>query len=312
MKLREQQVQKAVSAESVAKARLRNVGNGTIEFGDVAIRFYVEKGHLKKQKKLAKEIPFIEVESIERVENELNITWKGGVDRFVLDRPELAEAIRAKMIEVLDAQRKTLEHKEEAPKQQRKELAQAVSNSIKIADSLFDILRSLHGRVDWNRLETRFKSSRENFRCFPHQEGAVDLDVAKLSSVIKEHLPEEISKEAYGILKAVFDYFKGLASEGDSPSHVHPTNDEAKKVVLAYYILNDIALGIMVEDEEVDRERNELVKLLDELAKVTGLATDTAAIKDAINKLNAETDRERAIEESRALFVQQLKALITA
>lgn len=311
MKFRRQKSPQTVSAESAAKARLRNVGNGTLGLVGNAIKFYVEKGRLRKQKQIAKEIPIADIESVERVENELSISWKGVTDRFVMEKAELAETLHAKITEALDVQRKLLEAKE-APKQKANELAQALSNAIKIADSLFDILRSLHGRVNWNRVETHLKRSKETIRSFTDQKGAANLDFAKLSSAIKEHLPEEISKEAYGILKALFEHFNGLTSQSEAPAQIHPNNDDAKKVILAYYTLNDIILGIVVEDEEVRKESNELVTVLDDLSKVTGLKIDVAAVKEAVNKLGVEKDRESVIEESRAGFVQQLKELVAA
>ena len=312
MKFRKRQSPQTVSAASTAKARLRNVGNGTLELVGNAIKFYVEKGRLRKQKEIAKEIPIADIERVERVGNELSITWKGATDRFVMEKAELAEAMHAKITEALDVQRKLLEAKEEAPKQKSHELAQALSNAIKIADSLFDILRSLHGRVDWNRVETHLKRSKENLRSFADQTGAANLDFTKLSSAIKEHLPEEISKEAYGTLKALFEYFNGLTSQDEAPAQIHPNNDDAKKVILAYYTLNDIILGIVVGDEEVGKESNELVAVLDDLSKVTGLKIDAAAVKEAVNKLGVEKDRESVIAESRAGFVQQLKELVEA
>ena len=312
MKLRKQKSPETVSAESTTKARLRNVGNGTLELVGNTIKFHVEQGRLKKQKEIAKEIPIADIESVERVGNELNVTWKGVTDRFVIEKAELAETIHAKITEALDAQRKTLEAKEEVQKQKLNELTQALGNALKIADSLFDILRSLHGRVDWNRVESHLKCSKENIRRFADQKGVVNLDFAKLSSAMKEHLPEEISKEAYSILRALFEYFNGLTSQGESSAQIHPNHDDAKKVILAYYTLNDIILGTVVGDEEVGKESNELLMVIDDLAKGTGLKINVDAIKDVINKLGVAQEKESVIEESRAVFVHQLKELVAA
>jgi uncharacterized protein (DUF2267 family) len=311
-KPRKQQPPQPVSTGFTAKARLRNVGNGTIELVDNTIKFYVEQGRLKRQKQVAKEIPFADIETVERVENELNVTWKGVTDRFVIEQAELAETMCTKITEVLDAQRKALEAKEEAQKQKHNDLVQALSSALKITDSLFDTLRSLHGRVDWNRVESTFKCSKETFRRFSEQKGTVNLDYAKLSSAVTEHLTEDISKEAYSILKALFEYFDGLASQGEFPAQIHPNPADAKKVILAYYTLNDIILGMVVGDEEVGKESNELVAVLDDLAKSTGLTIDVTAVKDAVNKLGVEQEKESVIEESRTLLMQQLNALITA
>ena len=311
MKFRKQQPPETTAAGFTAKARLRNVGNGTLELVGNTIKFHVETGRFKKRKEIAKEIPVADIESMERVGNELSITWKGVTDRFVIEKAELAETIHAKITEALSVQSKPLEAKE-AAKQKPKELAQALSNALKITDSLFDILRSLHGRVNWNRVESQLKCSKENVRRFADQKGAVNLDFEKLSSAIKEHLPEEISKEAYSILKALFEYFNGLPSQGESSAQIHPNHDDAKKVILAYYTLNDIILGTVVEDEEVGKERVELAIVLDDLSKVTGLNMNVDAVKDVVAKLGTEQAKESVIEESRAVFAQQLKDLLAA
>jgi hypothetical protein len=312
VKLRKQKSPQVVSAGFTAKARLRNVGNGTLELVGNTIKFHVEKGRLKKQKEIAKEIPITDIESMERVGNELSITWKGVTDRFIIEKAELAETIHAKITEALSVQSKQLEAKEEVAKQKLNELAQVLSNALKITDSLFDILRSLHGRVDWNRVESRLNCSKETVRRFADQKGVVNLDFAKLSSAIKEHLPEEISKEAYDILRVLFEYFNGLTSQGESSAQIHPNHDDAKKVILAYYTLNDIILCTVVEDEEVGKERAELAMVLDGLSKGTGLKINVDAVKDVVNKLGVEKEQESVIEESRAVFVQQLKGLLAA
>jgi hypothetical protein len=112
VKFRKQQSPETAPAGFTAKARLRNVGNGTLELVSNTIKFHIEKGRLKKQKQLAKEIPIADIESIERVGNELSITWKGVTDRFVIDKAELAETIHAKITEAL-SQRRSSETKTE-------------------------------------------------------------------------------------------------------------------------------------------------------------------------------------------------------
>ena len=302
----------AAPAGFTAKARLRNVGTGTVEFAGNTIKFYVEKGRLNKQRQLAKEIPVADIESTERVEKEFSATWKGVTDRFVFEKAELAEAIHVKITEALNVQRKQLEAKEAAQKRKLNELTQALSNALKITDSLFDILRSLHGRVDWNRIESYLKHSKDTLKSIADPNCKINLNFAKLSSAIKERLPEDTSKEAYELLKALFEYFNGLPSQSGLPLQPHPNNDDVRKLILAYYTLNDILLGIVVGDEEVGKEINEFVTVLDDLAKGTSLEINTAAVKESINKLSATAETESAVAESRTVFAQQLKELLAA
>ena len=307
---RKQRSTETVFAESSAKASLRNLGSGRLEFIGNTIRFHMEKGYFKKRKKIAREIPLTEIESIERVGNELSITWKGVTDLFVIEETELVGMIHERITEALNEQEKMLED-EEAAKQRRNELAKILSGAIEIVNSLFDVLRSLQGRVDWNRVEGYLKRSEENVRSFTGQKiGTINLDFTKLSLAVKEHLPEEISKETYSILISLHNYFSGLSSNSEFLEQIHPNYHDIKTSILAYYLLNDIALGTIVGDEEIGKESNELVMVLDDLSKETDLKIDFDAIKDIMNKLLMEKGKESTIEKSRSVFRQQLKELL--
>jgi len=298
-----------VSVDIKAKARLRNVGNGTLDLVGNAVKFQVEKGRIRKHREIAKEIPITDIDSTERVGNELSVTWKGVTERFVIENADLAEKIHAKLSETLSVQGKPLESKEETAKQEPDEFAQVLSNALKITDSLFDVLRGLHGRVDWNRVESHLKCSKENVKSLADQKGAVNLDISKLSSAAKERLPEEISKEACDLLRVLLEYFNGLTSQGKSSAQLHPNHEDGKKLILAYYTLNDVILGTVVEDD-VRKERDELMIMLNALSNETAFKINVGAVRDAISKLSIGQERESAIEESRALFKQQLKELL--
>jgi hypothetical protein len=139
------------------------------------------------------------------------------------------------------------------------------------------------------------------------------LDFKKLSLATKRHLPVEVSKETYSILKSLNEYFnESASSKNELPEQTHPNYNDAKTTVIAYYTLNDIILGIIVGDEQIGKETNELVKLMAKLSEETNLKMDIDAIKDWANKLRVEEGKESVIEESRAVFLQQLKELIAA
>ena len=127
-----------------------------------------------------------------------------------------------------------------------------------------------------------------------------------------KHLAAELSKEAYNSLRALFEYFNGLTSQSEFPAQIHPNYGDAKQVILAYYTLNDIVLGMLVGAEDVGTESIELLAALDDLSKGTGLTVDVVAVKAVLNKLVAEKEKESVIEECRSVFKQQLNALVTA
>ncbi len=311
MRHRKRRSTEAIFAGSAAKASLKNPGSGTLEFIDNIIKFYIEKGYFNKRKEISREVPLTDIESVKRVGNEFSITWKGVTDIFVIEKAELVGTICERITGALKEQRKMLEDKE-AAKQKRNELARVLSVAMEIVDSLFDVLRSLQGRVDWNRVKGYLKRFEENVRSFAGQKiGTINLDFAKLSLAVKEHRPEEISKETCSILRSLYEYFSGLTSRNESLEQIHPNYHDAKATILAYYTLNDIILGTIVGDEEIGKESNELVMMLYDLSKGIDLEINVDAIKDIINKLGVEKGKESVIEESRAVFIQQLKELIT-
>jgi hypothetical protein len=309
MKFLKQQTETEFS-ESAVKAYLIGLGSGTLEFIDNTIKFHVEKGRLRKRKKLVREIPMADIEGMDRVGKEISITWKGTTDIFVIEETESAGTIFNRIPKASREQKKVFEDKE-VSKQKRNEISNTVSITMNVADSLFDILRSLHGWVDWDRVEGFLKCSEENAARLADQEmKTIELDFTKLSSAIKERLPEETSKETYNLLRLLHDYFGGLDSENEFLKEIHPNYYDAKTAIQAHYLLNDIVLGTILEDEEIGKEHNELLITLEDLSKGTGLKININAIKDVITKLGVDKEKERVVKESRAVFRKQLEDLV--
>ena len=309
MKVLKQQTETEFS-ESAVKAYLIGLGSGTLEFIDDTIKFHISKGRLRKRREVVREIPMADIEGMDRVGKEISITWKGITDIFVIEETESAGTIFKRIPKASREQKKVVEDKEVA-KQKRNEISKTVSITMNMADSLFDILRSLHGWVDWKRVEGFLKRSEENAARLTDQKmETIKLDFTKLSLAIKERLPEETSKETYNLLRLLHDYFGGLDSENEFLKEIHPNYYDAKTTIQAHYLLNDIVLGTILEDEEIGKEHNELMMTLEDLSRGTGLKININAIKDVIAKLGGEKGKEIAIEKSRAVFRQQLNNLI--
>jgi len=295
-----------VFSESVVKAHLIGLGSGTLEFIDNTIKFHIEKGRFRKRQELSREIPMSDIEAINRVGNELSITWKGSTDIFVIEKTEQVGKIFEKIPKTSEEQKRLSEEKK-VEKQQSNEVSKIVSAAMEIADSLFDILRSLHGWVDWNRIENLLKKSVKKAEELTDQKiNLLELDFSKLTLAIKERTQEEISKETFNLLRLLYDYFSGLATANESLEQIHPNYHDAKTTILAYYLLNDIILGMMVGDR-VEKEINALVVMLEDLSKNTGLRINIDALKDTIDKVGAEQEKESVIEESRTVFRKQLE-----
>jgi hypothetical protein len=201
----------------------------------------------------------------------------------------------------------------ETVKQERTELTKMLSFSIKIVDSLFDILTSLQGRIKWNRVEDSLKRSEEDFRNFASlTTDILSMELAKLSLAVKEHLQAEISKETYSVLRSLYKYFNGLTLKHESSEQTHPNYQDAKNIILAYYTLNDYMLGMMVGDKETEKEGKVLVSMLEDLSKVTNMKINVDAVQGIINKSDMDEERKSVIEENRAVFREQVKELINA
>jgi hypothetical protein len=108
----------------------------------------------------------------------------------------------------------------------------------------------------------------------------------------------------------LYEYFSGLTSTNEFLDQIHPNYQDAKTIILAHYTLNDIILGTIVGDEEIEKEGDELVIMMDDISRRTDLKINVDAIKDIIHKLGMEKGKESIIAESRAVFRQQLKDLI--
>lgn len=297
-------------SESAVKAYLIGLGSGTLEFIDNTIKFHITKGRLRKRTEVIREIPMADIEGMDRVGKEISITWKGITDIFVIEETESAGAIFKKIPKASREQKKVFEDKEVA-KQKRNEISKTVSITMNITDSLFDILTSLHGWVDWNRVEDFSKRSEENAERLADQKmETIELNFTKLSLAIKERIPEEISKETYNLLKLLHDYFAELDSENESLNEIHPNYSDARIIIQAHYLLNDIILGTLVGDEEIDKEHNELLITLEDLSKGTGLKININSIKNVIAKLGVDKEKERVVKESRAVFRKQLEDLV--
>ena len=299
---------KPSTTESAVKAHLLSLGTGKLELIDNTLSFQLETGYLRKRTKTVREIPMTDIRSMNRTGNELNITWKKVTDIYLIEEKELAGSIFEMVPQTSIEQRRMFEDKE-AAKQKRNELIDILNESMETVDTLFDILRSLNGWVNWKRVESLLKHSQERTRARQLKDqniGITVLDLTKLSSAIKEHQREEITKETYSILRLLYDYSSGLASTNESPEQIHPNYHDAKTTIQAYYLLNGIILGMIVGDR-IEKEINTFVAMLENLSKKSGLRINIDALKDIIDKVDLEPEKESAIDETRTLFRKQLQ-----
>jgi hypothetical protein len=95
----------AIVSSSTVKAQLLGVGSGKLEFIDNTIKFHIKKSYLRRRKEFSKEIHMADIEGMNRVGNELNITWKGITYPFIIEEKEIAGTIFEKIPQTSREQR---------------------------------------------------------------------------------------------------------------------------------------------------------------------------------------------------------------
>ena len=134
----------------------------------------------------------------------------------------------------------------------------------------------------------------------------LNMDFSKIASAIKTQIPKETSNEVYSILKATYGYFNDLSLDIESKEN-HPNFHDAKAVISAYLMLNDLLLGKVVGDKENNEEISQLESVLQNLAAETNFKVNIEELKSTINKIDVNSNKESVIERSREIFKQQLK-----
>ena len=312
MKLRRKQSEDSSDQQKPQKKKPKGLEVDKFEVSDNAAKFFAAKGLGKKQWILVREIPVLEIEHIENLDNELSVTWKGVTDSFFTKEKtdsfgKLVEQVNG----ILEEQRKTVETSEKAALKanlRRSELLEAINESIGIIDLSFDVLIGLQEkRINWQQLETYSNDFGENLNFTAQTLPPLNLSFSKVASAVKMQLPNEASKEVFNVSKAIYEYFNGLNPDEDNKEN-SPSVQTAKTLILAYFLLNDLLFGKFVGDKEISRETSELETTLQSLTEAN-FKVDVEELKRNIDKVSLEGDNRPLIESNRAIFKEQLEKL---
>jgi hypothetical protein len=299
------------NSANFVKARLRNLGDGVLELTNDAIKFYIETGRFRKQRKIAREISYTDVETAERQGNDLIVTWKSTIETFTIKQSKDVDAIYEKITANLTKHEDETQN-QAAAMEKKVELAKITLSAMDTIDSLFSILKSLHGRVDWKLVETNYKKAEENAAKLLNQGASqLNLEVNSISVAVQEHHAKEAAEKTLAVLKALYDGFDGLASSVDSSEELHPTPHDGKLAIQALYVVNDMLLGTVVGDQEIAKEGSELLNVLDDLAKVPSSKIDTFAVKASLDNFYVDKEtQETFVQDLRSKLDQQFKESI--
>jgi hypothetical protein len=287
--------------------KLKPTAIETYEVTTETLKFYVEKGLLKKRFVIVKEIPVYEISSIESLGNELSVTWKGATDRFVLKKKSASlSALREQIQGLLDEHRKTLEAQAKVANR-KSDLTVLLNFSVGIVDSSFDMLMGLQFKpVNWAKLEIYANSLIEKTGFVGQTLAPLTLDFSKVAEAVKSEVPENASKEIFEVLKTVYVYFEELQLTEDI-EQVHPNFKDAKEAILACFTLNDIWLGKIAGEKDSQKESQVLQGALQSLADDTSFNVNFEALKAGFDKIVPAAELESTIEDSREIFLGQLR-----
>jgi hypothetical protein len=310
MKLRRKQSEESSNQQKPRKKKPKGLEVGKFEVSDNAVKFFAAKGFGKKQWVTVREIPVLEIEHIENMDNELRITWKGVAvpeSFFTQEKGDSFSKLVEQINGILEDQRKTVETNEKTALR-RSELLEVINASIGIVDLSFDVLIGLQDkRINWQQLEAFSNGFGENLNFTGQTLPPLNLDFSKIVSAVKTQEPNEASKEAFNILKATYEYFNGLNPDEDIKENP-PNFQTVKMLISAYFLLNDLLLGKFVGDKENSRETGELETALQNLAEAN-FKVDVEELKRSIDNISLEGDKQTLIEDARAAFKEPLKQL---
>ena len=276
------------------------------ELSNNIVKFFSTKGVFKKRWVILKEIPVLEITNIECLGRELILNWKSDTYSFIFKQKSGSfDNLRDQILSLLKEQQKTNENREDN-NQKQNELMEIINTAIDVIDSSFDILIGLHKkRVNWTHLETCAESLGSSLTFGGQTTALLNLNFEKVSVAIRNQDSKEIAKEVFSRLKKIYEYFNGLKPDADLNRN-GLNFENAKWMILSYYMLNDLLLGKVVGDKNDKKEQEAFESILLGLTNEETNKIDTGVLYSTMDKLEVEAESESVIEEVRVIFREGL------
>ena len=284
---------------------------GVLELSGNKLIFSVSKGFLRKKKVIVREISLSDIIDVKYSNARLIISWMGAYtfrEVFVAEK-EKQEKLN-KLANLLEETLRKLKEEEAKIKERRKKelerkVKEKLEKTIKIylkaeetINALFGILRCLASRAEWNRAEDYLKKFLDNAKSLQKLTPDLDMDLTKISLAVRGHYRQETLDEAYGILSDLYNYLFGkkISEQNKELENIHPNPEDLKDVILANYMLNDIVLGAIVEDSNIQKEIDHFLGLLEKINNNKVMEIEVSKIKEAMNRLFTEGEKEDVLE----------------
>ena len=169
-----------------------------------------------------------------------------------------------------------------------------------IIDSLHDLLMDLHGHTSWMDIEndlTRCKLA----KALEGKISTENLNFRNLSILIKNKKPKEAANEIAFLIETLHGDI--LALKGKGVSEKTPLEfGSLKSLIQAYFTLNDILLGQALGDEELEKEKIKLAKVLAGFSEKTG----SGLFVEFIDRLKLQKTGKLSVDKSREFIRKQI------
>jgi len=303
---------------------MRGFGKGILEFSGETLLFYVNKGFIRKKRVTVRKLLLSEIIDVKSSASELVVFWKRQdivEDVFIVDERlredlnRLSTALRKALREYRWREREKAEMEERRREELRKKIenyreriAQTFADAAKIIDLLFEVLKSLESRTKWDIAEECIEGSTRVIRTLQRNVPALDLDLTKLSLAVRGRHRKETIDESYNVLTHLYNQLvnTSLIEKDEEIEALSLNLPDLKDLVTAYYILNDISLGLIVEDENIHEEIDSFLELAQKIGGDERLNLKTEEIRELTDKILLENKAEDAITNLKNLLLASI------
>jgi hypothetical protein len=251
-----------------AKPKLKGISVGKYELSEGNLKFYAVKGVFKKRWTLVNEFPAAELANVESIDNWLSITWNDVAYSFLHQKKsESFSGLRDQILGLITLHQQTSE-KNQKLSQLKAHLIATLNEIFGPVDLSFNILMGLHDkRVNWLNLQHYSDKLMSEVNWTGQTLSPLNVDPKLMNDAITKQVPREVSKEALGILKAIYHYFNTLPNKEDMEEN-RKLFENTKNAIISYLIINDVlfarATGQKDDPEELAALENALSMLASE------------------------------------------------
>ena len=308
---RRKKLKKHITDSSAQRNKVSNeIKISKFEVNRDTLTLFVTKGFVKKKQIIVKEILLREITKIEQYENVLRVTWKGCTATFLAKNSiNSFSKLSNEVNQLLEKQKKLSEDKKKAALR-KSELLATVKSSLGIIDLSFDVLFGLNEkRVNWELLQGYFDNFKKSFNFNGQIMLPLTLDFSGFFSAVEKRNPREVAIESFKTLEIVNGYFESAQVNCTQDSFLDFQN--AKAEIRAYFLLNDLLLGLLVGDKENPEEKEQLRGFLQNFANRGSRGNFNANIEELndIHLSGLDNNVEKIAERFRRIFKDQLDSL---